>query len=150
MVSDEVKRAAARERARKYRARKRESEGSARPERRDVQPGRVMRDAVDRSLAAMKWLTPSDDGAVSQARLLAEQVDVLTAEGATTKLLAAHRALSSVLGALAGTPTMRLQHELRSLRAAGRTDEEPDERDDEQERPDSVTAIPRPAARRPA
>ncbi|WP_123546613.1 hypothetical protein [Frigoribacterium sp. PhB107] len=116
----------------------------------DASVPRVMRDAVEASLAAMKWLTPSDAGAVAQARMLAEQVDLLTAAGATTKLLSAHGRLAATLGSLAGTPTMRMQHELRSLRAAGKTDEEGDADDDDSEQPDNVTALPRPRARRPA
>lgn len=152
MVSAEAKRAAARERARKYRARKREAEAAGRPLPRDVAAGTVMRDAVASALGAMKWLATSDDASVVQARMLAQQVDELTAAGATTKLLAAHAALQRTLGALAGTPTVRLQHELRALRVAGRTeDDDADEQQhDEQQPSGNVTPIARPVPRRPA
>lgn len=147
MASAEEKRAAARERARRYRARKREREDTPIVAQRDVEAGTAMRDAVESSLGAMKWLASSDDATVAQARMLAEQVDLLTAAGATTKALTAHSTLNRIMTALAGTPTVRLQHELRALRAAGKTEESDD---DEQPRPSNVSELKRPTRRRPA
>lgn len=90
---------------------------------------RTMRDAVDEALAAMKWLVASDVASVMQAKELAREIDELSAEGERTKALSAHRALSRVLSDLGGTPNMRMQRELRSLKHApppGGEDERPD------------------------
>lgn len=62
----------------------------------------------------MKWLVDSDAAAIAQARMLADSVDRLQAAGEESKALSAHRALTSVLNDLGGTPTVRLQRELRS------------------------------------
>lgn len=78
----------------------------------------TMRDAVDESLRAMKWLVPSDLASQVQARELARTIDELTHAGEDAKALSAHRALSRVLSDLGGTPQVRLQRELRSLRRA--------------------------------
>jgi hypothetical protein len=77
-----------------------------------------MRDALESSLSAMKWLKDSDAASIAQARLLAKDVDELEHAGNAMRALSAHRALSKVLSDLAGTPAMRLQHELRSARLA--------------------------------
>lgn len=76
----------------------------------------VARDAVEEALRHMKWLAASDAASVMQARALAVQVDFMTEAGETTKMLSAHRALSKVLTDLGGTPIVRMQRELRSLR----------------------------------
>lgn len=128
-IDNEKRKAAARERARKYRERQRaEREEKARAERdaRDAAAPRIMRESVRTSLEAMKWLQPSDLAAVLQAKMLAEQIDELTFSGETTKVLSAHRALTTVLDRLGGTPTVRMQHELRSLRQAGKMEATPD------------------------
>ncbi|WP_444543326.1 terminase small subunit [Mycetocola manganoxydans] len=83
-----------------------------------------MQDAVERSLAAMKWLTTSDGAAVELARLTAAQVDLLSVPGNTSLLEKKSRASASllrVLHELGGTPAVRLQHELRSMRAGIRS-----------------------------
>lgn len=80
-----------------------------------------MAEAVERSLAAMKWLTASDDAATSQVRKLATFCDRLEDDGDYIRALSAHRALTSALQALGGNPIVRQQHELRSLRAVART-----------------------------
>lgn len=84
------------------------------------EPATTMRDALSDALAAMKWLTDSDGASVAQAKSLALQIDVLEHRGETVRMLSAHRALSRVLSDLAGTPAMRLQHELRSARMAAK------------------------------
>lgn len=75
-------------------------------------------EALERSLAAMKWLAPSDAALVAQARLLARQTDALFAAGATMPALRYMTVLGRVLGDLGGRPRVRMQYELRSLRLA--------------------------------
>lgn len=136
------------ERAREYRARKaseRAAEEAAARDARDAEAPRVMRDAVEASLAAMKWIAPSDAASVAQARSLAEDVDLLRHAGDTNRALSAQRALSRVLNDLGGTPTVRMQHELRSLKAAKRTEGADD--GDSVPTPDNVTKLERPAKR---
>jgi hypothetical protein len=86
-----------------------------------------MRDSVEATIAAAKWLTGADAASMTQARLLAEDVDVLRHEGDTTKALAAHRALSRVLSDLGATATKRQQYELRSRKAETQTEGGDDE-----------------------
>jgi hypothetical protein len=80
----------------------------------DAKPSTAMHEAVEKSLSAMKWLVDSDAAATAQARMLAASVDRLQSAGEETKALSAHRALLAVLNDLGGTPTVRLQRELRS------------------------------------
>lgn len=139
--------------------RKRDSRAKARAERDAVAAGkkaqaevdapRTMRDSVDESLAAMrKWLTPSDGAAVAQARELARMIDVLTHSGETTRALSAHGRLTRVLNDIGGTPTVRLQHELRSLRLAGKTEGADGGNDEAPSAPQgNVTKFERPAKR---
>lgn len=75
-----------------------------------------MHDAVETALSAMRWLVDSDAAAKAQARMLANTVDRLQSAGEETKALSAHRALTKVLNDLGGTPTVRLQREVRSLK----------------------------------
>ena len=89
-----------------------------------------MRDAVAKSVAAMKWVEDSDAAAVAQAEVLAEQVDILGHLGETTKALSAHRALTAILNDLGATPTVRMANELRSLRGKTGSPEVPDDGDD--------------------
>lgn len=106
----------------------------------------VMRDAVEATIKAMKWDAGSDAASVAQARLLAEQVDVLTHARSTEKALSAHRALTAVLRDLGAAPVVRLQHELRSRRADP-VGERNDDGDDEKS-PANVSKFERPAKRR--
>ncbi|WP_010156213.1 terminase small subunit [Leucobacter chromiiresistens] len=106
-----------------------------------------MRDAVDEALASMKWLVASDVASKMQAKELAREIDELTHEGERTKALSAHRALSRVLSDLGGTPNMRMQRELRSLKHAPEAEGD-DERDDATPTPDNVTKLKRPPKRR--
>lgn len=108
----------------------------------------VMRDSVSAALEAMQWLRDSDGAAVQQAKLLAEDVDELRHDGETTKALSAQRALTKVLNDLGGTPTVRMQQELRSLRAQGGDPKEPDDNDDRERQSGNVSQFQRPAGRR--
>lgn len=149
-MSDEERRAKDRERKRESRAKaaaEREAERAARRQLMDASAPSVMRDALEEALASMKWLMPSDHASVAQARLLAKQVDLLTVQDETVKAIAAHRALSAVLDRLGGTPTMRMQHELRSLRLAAKT-EGGAGGDDGEKPPANVSKFERPAKRR--
>jgi len=82
-----------------------------------------------------------------QAKMLAEQVDELTFAGETTKALSAHRALTTVLDRLGGTPTVRMQHELRSLRQAGKMEATSDG-DEGTDQASNVSQFKRPQKRR--
>lgn len=126
VLTDEEKRAAARKRSKEYRdrkaAEKRAQETAARDER-DAEAPAVMVSAVEAALAAMsKWLVDSDAASVAQARMLARRVDRYEHSDDDVKLLSAHRALTRVLNDLGGTPTVRMQHELRSLKLAAKTE----------------------------
>lgn len=105
------------EKQRAYRARKAaEREAAKAPKGNGGAAPKTMRDAVDEALAHMKWLVASDAASKAQARELAREIDELTHEGDRTRALSAHRALSRVLSDLGGTPQVRLQRELRSLK----------------------------------
>jgi len=117
----EQRREAARVRMQEKRAREREAKDAAKSASANASNAAApstMRDAVDEALAHMKWLVPSDLASKAQARELAREIDELTHEGERTKALSAHRALSRVLNDLGGTPLVRLQRELRSLKHA--------------------------------
>jgi hypothetical protein len=149
-MSTEQRKAAARERARKYRERKaaeRDAAAQAERDARDAAAPRIMRESVRAALEAMKWLQPSDVAAVLQAKMLAEQIDELTFAGETTKALSAHRALTTVLDRLGGTPTVRMQHELRSLRQAAKMEGAPDGSEGN-DAASNVTQFKRPQKRR--
>jgi hypothetical protein len=78
---------------------------------------RAMPDAVDESIAAMRWIVPSDAAAVMCARLLAEQVDSLAGDGTRfADCLRVMSALMRMLRNLGGTPIARRQYELQSAR----------------------------------
>ncbi|BAU32467.1 terminase small subunit [Microcella alkaliphila] len=148
--TEEQRKAAARERARKYRQKKaaeREAARQAERDERDAEAPRTMRESVRASLEAMKWLVDSDVAAVLQAKMLAEQIDLMTHAGETTKALSAHRALTTVLDRLGGTPTVRMQHELRSLRMAAKTEGGKDG-DEGADTPPNVSRFERPKRRR--
>jgi hypothetical protein len=139
------------EKQRAYRARKaaeREAAKAASGNGGDTPPPTTMRDAVDEALAHMKWLVPSDLASRAQARELARDIDLLTHAGDTAKALSAHRALSRVLNDLGGTPLVRLQRELRSLKHAKAEGEgERNEGEGGQGQPGNVTKFERPAKR---
>lgn len=151
-VSEEERRARNAAKNRAYRARKAAEREAARAERvshaGNVPAGTVVRDATDRTIAALKWLTAADEASVAQARTLARRIDLLEHEDETTKALSAHRALSQILNDLGATATKRQQYELRSRRL---TPEEGDgdERDPGEggETPANVTKLQRPARR---
>ena len=113
-MSLEQRKAKDAERKRVARAAARAVRDAARTPASDAPPSTVMADAVATALTAMKWLEPSDDAAVAQAKMLAATVDRLQHAGEESKALSAHRALTVVLNDLGGTPTVRLQRELRS------------------------------------
>lgn len=137
-MTPEERRARDRARKREKRAQERAARDAAvtaaKPENRADRPKMV--DEVKTSLAAMKWLQPSDSASVAQAKALAAEIDALTDAGDTAKALSAHRALSRVLNDLGGTPTVRLQHELRSLKLGRRAEEDDDDDGDEADEAD--------------
>ena len=111
------------ERAREYRARQaaeRDEKAARERERVTCAAGRETRDSVESAIEAMaKWLTPSDAASVQQARRLAQVIDEAIFSGDVSREMAAHGRLSRVLDQIGGTPTVRMAHELRSLRANG-------------------------------
>jgi hypothetical protein len=146
MQSDEERRAKNAAKQRAFRARKAAERAAAKAAAGDGgDAATTMRDAVESALAAMKWLTDSDVASKAQARLLAEQVDVLGHRGDTIRMLSAHRALSQVLSDLAGTPKVRLQHELRSARVTAK--QGGDDVGNEGEAAGNVSAFKRPQKR---
>lgn len=162
------------ERARKYRERKAEEREQERiaiaaaeqleRDARDASPGPKSKpiltqlEATDAALGAMKWLKDSDGALVNQARRVSKQIDDLleadpTATGKATSL---GQLLTRCLHELGGTPTVRLQHELRSLRVAAGLDNEGGPDGPSNEGPAkappgggaTVTSIKRPAKRK--
>lgn len=150
MTNAEDRKAAAARRSREYRARKRADRAASMPPAPSTPAGTVMRDALESSLSAMKWLKDSDAALIAQARLLAKQVDELEHAGNSARALSAHRALSKVLSDLAGTPAMRLQHELRSARLAMKQGGEDAAGSGEAAAAGNVSQFQRPARRRRA
>jgi hypothetical protein len=133
---------AARERARRnsaaYRARKREADAERARVTADGAPG-VMRQSVDSSIAAAKWLAGTDAASIAQARALANIIDG-TEDGRLQ--LRAHGLLSRVLGEMGLTARVRTQLELRAQKmstvvTAAVIDRQP-----------NVTRLQRPAKRR--
>lgn len=138
------------ERSREYRARKKQRELEQHSETLRRRGPNVRR-ALDASLKAMKWLRPSDDGAVAQARAVADLVDAARKEGDVARELSAHRQLTTILNELGGTPKVRMQHELRSARM--KDDDEGatangGERSSTRQSAANVAAFERPAKRR--
>jgi hypothetical protein len=161
------------ERARKYRERKRAelaaAAANAEPPRDDERddekptppPPRIqMRASVAAALEAMKWLKDSDKAATDLALMIADQIDWQADADptATGRIASLSHALMRALHEIGGTPTVRLQHELRSLRVAAGLDPESGTNDSKQAgdakpRPGeaTVTSIKRPPKRkRPA
>ena len=158
------------ERARNYRQRKREEREAAAAAERDADTERdadagtkrvSMRAELDASLKAMKWLKPSDKAATAVATMLADQIDHQLEQDATqtNRVTALSHALMRALHEIGGTPTVRLQHELRSLRVAaglepeGEKNGESNERSTQASKPGEATVsdIRRPPKRkRPA
>lgn len=151
-MTPEQRRAKDAERKRVARAKaaaERDAERARRRDASDASAPRRMRDAVERSLAAMKWLQPSDDTAVELARDLAQDVDESRHEGDRVRAQSAARALTRVMHELGGTPTVRMQHELRSLRAQTKS-EVPDGSNDEAAQAGNVSQFKRPEKRKRA
>ena len=93
-----------------YRARKRAEAAERARVASDGEPGQI-RQAVEASFAAAKWLTGSDAAAVAQARALANMADRTHDERLQ---LRAHALLSRLLSELGLTPRVRMQLELRA------------------------------------
>lgn len=112
------------DRAREYRARRRDARDADRRAAARAaaeSAGTEMRDAVEASIAAAKWLAPSDSATLSQLRATARIIDVAIAVEDVTLELSAHGRLSGLLNAAGMTPTSRMQNELRSQRAVPET-----------------------------
>lgn len=150
--SDVERRARVAAKSRAYRARKkaeREAERAASvSDAGDAPAPTTMHDAVESALSHMKWLVPSDDASVAQARMLAEDIDLLRHAGETTKAMSAHAKLSRVLNDLGGTPSVRLARELRSLKHVTPSEGSDDSSAPEVERPGNVSKFERPAKRK--
>lgn len=150
--TEEQRKADARKRSQEYRDRKKAVAEAAKAKERDARDaaaGTEMRDAIESALKAMKWIQPSDAASVAQARQLAKSIDELAHEGDRIRMLSAHQALTRVLHELGGTPTVRMQHELRSLRAQTKN-EVPDGSNDEASTAGNVSAFRRPPKRKRA
>ncbi len=78
----------------------------------------VLRDSVADAIAHMKWLKPTDSALSDMALMYAGMIDDLVAEDptATGKAASLGQLLARLMTQLGGAPTVRLQHELRSLR----------------------------------
>lgn len=107
--------------------------------------------SVTQALAAMKWIEASDKAAVDLTLLYARQIDTFTRSKdpqVKTKGIYLGPHLLRALVALGGTPTARLQHELRSRKLAGPEAEGDHEDAAETKRPaGNVTSIKRPPRR---
>ncbi|WP_425836979.1 terminase small subunit [Microbacterium sp. PA5] len=150
--SEDEKRAEAAERARKYRARKRAEADVVAAAKRDACDAEIpttIRDAVADALEHMKWLVPSDAASVAQAKSIAEDLDRYRHERDDAKALSAHAKLSRVLNDLGGTPLVRLQRELRSLKNAPKPegDDERNPSEGAASKPGNVTQFERPSKR---
>jgi hypothetical protein len=75
--------------------------------------------SVEDAIAHMKWIQPTDGALVDMAKLYAVQIDMVLQldPTATGKAASLGQLLTRILHELGGTPTVRLQRELRSLRA---------------------------------
>lgn len=132
------------ERARDYRARKKleretaaavaAAERDARDAAAESKPFRYVA-SVEAALAAMKWIRDSDGAAVDLVKFAAVQLDRLVeAEpDATGKFASLSQLILRGLRELGGTPTVRLQHELRSMRAAAGLPVEDGEHDNDED-----------------
>jgi len=83
--------------------------------------------ALEKAIAAMRWLTDSDVALVTSARMLAREIDglqQLTTSDAIARRLRAHGAFRQTLEGLGGSPKVRLQLELRSRRLEPPSEEE--------------------------
>lgn len=121
MMTDEQRRIRQREYSRKYRLRKADERETSLKQSTPppAAPTISMRQEVEKSIEAMKWIEPSDGAAVALARLYGAQIDELLANGDSALRMKAMRLsqqLLRVLHELGGTPRVRLQHELRSRR----------------------------------
>lgn len=151
-LSDEERRARNAAKNRAYRARKaadREAAAAAAAGHAShVDAPTTMRDAVEASITAARWLTGADAASIAQARTLARRIDLLEHADETTRALSSHRALSQVLNDLGATATKRMQYELRSRRAAPEEGNS-DERNSGEggETPANVTKLERPTPR---
>lgn len=129
-LTDDVRRARDAERKRVARAKAAAERDARRAQARtvtDASAASTMRDAVEATISAAKWIVDSDAASVAQARALAKQIDELDHAGETVRSISAHRALSRVLADIGATPTARLQHELRSRRMERADGKEVDE-----------------------
>ena len=167
MPTDDQRKAAAAKRAREYRERKRlERLDQGRRAQPNRPPATEARDGdsvtptisaeVEIALAAMKWLQPSDGGAVALARHSARRIDSMVAkedDRLASRISQETQTLIRVLHEIGGTPTVRMQHELRSMRIAARVPEGEDDRNDadeeqKQEVGATVSKFERPVRRR--
>ncbi len=172
MTTPPKERTPAAERSARYRANKKlrdaasaaQAAGAKRDEERDAPPPPpslllTQVDATELALSAMsKWLQDSDKAAVNQARFyskLIDGIDVENDERATAKLTSLGQLLTRILHELGGTPTVRMQHELRSMRLnpnanGGDDGDSVDGAESEPAKPGAgavVTSIKRPAKR---
>lgn len=82
---------------------------------------RTMRDALEASLSAAKWIRPSDGATVSLARALAEELDYADHMRDDALALRITGQFTGLLGQLGLTPVVRMKFELRSAQLAART-----------------------------
>lgn len=91
-----------------------------------------MINSVNLAVDAMKWLQPSDYALVDLARQTAMAMDrVLADDPNSPKAATWGNLLKQTLHELGGTPTVRLQHELRSMRLVPPLTEDPNSGDED-------------------
>ena len=123
-VRDAERRARRAEAARRRRAAvKAERDAERRESRADAVANapRTQRDALEASIAAAKWLKPSDGAAVGLARTLAEELDYADHMREDALALRIAGQFTSLLGQLGLTPVVRMRFELRSSQLAAKT-----------------------------
>lgn len=138
-MSDTAKRERDAGYSREYRARKRREEAERARAASDGKPG-PMRQSVDSSIEAAKWLSGTDAASIAQARALAAIIDSATED--LRLQMRAHGLLSRVLGEMGLTARVRMQLELRAQKAQNAADETAIAR------ASNVTRFPRPPKRR--
>lgn len=161
MENTPEQRAAAAARSARYRARKREqaaaeadaaaTASNAASVTRDAgkaddvaHPKVSMVEEVDKALGAMRWIMPSDGGAIALAKLSAGRIDSMVArndDSLSSRISTEEQTLIRLLHEIGGTPTVRMQHELRSMRMSSTPSEAKNEHNTGGEKPQQKSNV---------